>query len=217
MLNSLFTWWRHQMETFSVLLALRVRNSLVTGEFPAQRPVTLSLDVFFDLRLNKRLSKQSWGWWFETSCSLWCNCNGCSGYQWKNIKAPHYWPCLSKSNGDWWIPLTKGHWKCFYVMAFSCWFLGRESLKMADSQWQNFLRFFITYLPRSYCSLLWTCAFRASDSCMRKKKLHVIIVADCCVEPMSIWSVFSDQVIVRCTFDVVDGVMILQGSFWVLA
>ena len=28
-------------------------------------PVTWSFDVFFDLRLNKRLSKQSWGWWFE--------------------------------------------------------------------------------------------------------------------------------------------------------
>ena len=36
------------------------------GEFPPQRPVTRSFDVFFDLRLNKRLSKQSWGWWFET-------------------------------------------------------------------------------------------------------------------------------------------------------
>ena len=36
------------------------------GEFPAQRPVTRSCDVFFDLRLNKRLNKQSWGWWFET-------------------------------------------------------------------------------------------------------------------------------------------------------
>ena len=42
------------------------------GEFtgprwiPVQRPVTRSFDVFFDLRLNKRLSKQSWGWRFET-------------------------------------------------------------------------------------------------------------------------------------------------------
>ena len=34
-------------------------DSPVTGEFPAQRPVTRSFDVFFDLRLNKRLSKQS--------------------------------------------------------------------------------------------------------------------------------------------------------------
>ena len=42
-------WWRHQMETFSALLTV----------------------------LPKRLSKQSWGWWFETlSCSLWRQCNG---------------------------------------------------------------------------------------------------------------------------------------------
>ena len=42
------------------------------GEFPAQRPVTRSFDVFFHLRLNKRLSKQPRGWWFETpSWSLW--------------------------------------------------------------------------------------------------------------------------------------------------
>ena len=46
------------------------------GEFPTQRPVTRSFDVFFDLRLNKRLSKQPWGWWFETpSWSLWRQCN----------------------------------------------------------------------------------------------------------------------------------------------
>ena len=59
-------WWRHQMETFSALLALCAGNSPVTGEFPPQRPVTRSFDVSFDLRLNKRLSKQSWGWRFET-------------------------------------------------------------------------------------------------------------------------------------------------------
>ena len=42
------------------------------GEFPSQRPVTRCFDVFFDLRLNKRLSKPTWGWWFETpSWSLW--------------------------------------------------------------------------------------------------------------------------------------------------
>ena len=44
----------------------------VPGEFPTQRPVTRSFDVHFDLRPNKRLSKQSWGWWFETpSRPLW--------------------------------------------------------------------------------------------------------------------------------------------------
>ena len=52
-------------------------NSPVTGEFPKQRPVSRSFDVFFDLRLNKRLRKQSWGWWFETlSRPLRCHCNG---------------------------------------------------------------------------------------------------------------------------------------------
>ena len=64
------------METFSALLDLCAGNSPVTGEFPAQRPVTWSFDVSFDLRLNKRLRKQSWGWWFETpSRSLWYHCN----------------------------------------------------------------------------------------------------------------------------------------------
>ena len=53
------TRWHHQMETSSALLALCVGNSPVTGEFSAQRPVTRSFVVFFDLRLNKRLSKQS--------------------------------------------------------------------------------------------------------------------------------------------------------------
>ena len=47
------------METFSVLLALCAGNSPVTDEFPSQRPVTWSFDVFFDLHLNKGLSKQS--------------------------------------------------------------------------------------------------------------------------------------------------------------
>ena len=36
----------------------------VPGEFPAQKPVTRGFDVFY-VRLNKGLSKQSWGWWFE--------------------------------------------------------------------------------------------------------------------------------------------------------
>ena len=54
-------WWRHQMETFSALLAICAGNSPVTGEFNAQRPVTRSFDVFFDLRLNERLNNQSWG------------------------------------------------------------------------------------------------------------------------------------------------------------
>ena len=46
------------------------------GEFTTQRAVTRNFGVFFDLRLNKRLSKQPWGSWFETlSWSLWRHCN----------------------------------------------------------------------------------------------------------------------------------------------
>ena len=69
-------WWRHQMETFSTLLAI-YGNSPVIGEFPSQRPVKVSFDVFFDLCLNKRLNKQSWGWWVEMLlCPLWRHYNG---------------------------------------------------------------------------------------------------------------------------------------------
>ena len=51
-------------------------KSPVNGEFPAQRPVARNFDVFFHLLLNKRLSKQSRGWWFETpSRPLWPHCN----------------------------------------------------------------------------------------------------------------------------------------------
>ena len=46
------SWWRHQVEPFSALLAFCAGNSPVTGEFPAQRSVTRSFDVFFDLRLR---------------------------------------------------------------------------------------------------------------------------------------------------------------------
>ena len=64
------------METFSVLLAICEGILPLTGEFPSQRPVTLSFDVFFHMHLNKWLNKQSWGWWFEMpSCSLWRQCN----------------------------------------------------------------------------------------------------------------------------------------------
>ena len=64
------------METFSALLAFCAGNSQVTDEFPAQRPVSRNFDVFFDLRLNGRLSKQSWCWWFETPLrSSWHRCN----------------------------------------------------------------------------------------------------------------------------------------------
>ena len=75
-LKTLGSWWRHQREPYSTLLAFCKGNLLVTSGFPSQRPVVQSFDVFFDLHLNKWLSKQSRRWWFEVpSCSLWHHYN----------------------------------------------------------------------------------------------------------------------------------------------
>ena len=86
------TWWRHQMETFSASLAICAGNSPVTGEFPAQRPVMRSFDVFFSLRLNERLRKQWWGWWFETpSRPLRRHCNDSEKTPHKSSVRVRYW------------------------------------------------------------------------------------------------------------------------------
>ena len=131
-----WSWWRHQIETFSALLAICARNSPVTGKFPAQRPVTRSFDVFFDLRLNKRLSKQWWGWWFETqSHPLWRHCDG-----WRIVVysvQSHYidlcyvvvnwalWDIFQwHFNKDTGFPLTKMNVKMFlrpFNLAFGLW------------------------------------------------------------------------------------------------
>ena len=85
-LGLLFTWWRYPVETFSALLAICAGNSPVPGEFSAQRPVTRSFGVFFDLCLNKRLNKQSWGWWFEIpSRPLWRHCNDSISYSIRSL------------------------------------------------------------------------------------------------------------------------------------
>ena len=84
----------------SALLSISAGNSPVTGEFPTQRPVTRNFDVFFDLRLNKRFSKQSSGWWFATPlCPLWRRCNARSRRSREDLSVPgnsqirlHYTP-----------------------------------------------------------------------------------------------------------------------------
>ena len=71
-------YWDHIMTSSNhfLFLALCQGNPPVTGGFPSQRPVTRSFDVYFDLRLNIRLCKQSRRRWFETSSrSLWRHCN----------------------------------------------------------------------------------------------------------------------------------------------
>ena len=95
------------------------REFPVTGEFPAQRPVMRSFDAFFDLNLNKRLSKQSWGWRFEMpSRPLWSHCNVHNLGPWLNldrgpwliavvflINQDHPSFCVTESNKVEWI-----HW-----------------------------------------------------------------------------------------------------------
>ena len=68
-------WWRHETETISASLAFMrgIHRSPVNSP---RGPMTRNFDVFFALSLNKRLSKQSWGWWFKTpSRPLWHHCN----------------------------------------------------------------------------------------------------------------------------------------------
>ena len=69
------SWWRHQMETFSALLAICAGKSPVTRKKGSDAEHWR----FLDLRLNICLSKQWRGWWFETpSHPLWRPCNVCS-------------------------------------------------------------------------------------------------------------------------------------------
>ena len=65
------TWWRHQMERFSALLAFCVGNLPVTNEFPKHRPVTRSWCFLWSA--PKPTVDKQWGRrWFETpSRSLW--------------------------------------------------------------------------------------------------------------------------------------------------
>ena len=111
-------WWRHKMETFSALLAICAGNSPGTGDFPAQRPVTRSFDVFFDLRLNKRLSKQWWGWWFETPSPPLCR-HPNDTWRWSLIKTYKHivWVVLLNrcEIALWWIPLDHSDFKSILV------------------------------------------------------------------------------------------------------
>ena len=95
--ETLFAWWRHQMETFSASLAICAGNSPASVEFPAQRPVTQSFNFFLICVWINSCEKQSRGWWFETlSRPLWRHFNGITGallgesldHQWIPLKSP---------------------------------------------------------------------------------------------------------------------------------
>ena len=92
-----WTWWRHQMETFSTLLAICGGNS-----------VTRSFDVLFDLRLNKRLNKQLLGGWFGMpSHSLWHHCNDTQGtwhqQPWHRSTSPATFHLNAETAGNAWV------------------------------------------------------------------------------------------------------------------
>ena len=82
--------------TFSASLVLCERNPPVIGGFPPQRPVTLSFDVFFDLRLNKRLSKRSRRCWFEAPSRRHWNyhCKSSSAACMIRTRIPYIWTLL---------------------------------------------------------------------------------------------------------------------------
>ena len=71
------SWWRHQMETFSALLAHLCGEFTGPRRIPHTKVSDTELWCSFYLCLNKRLNKQWWGWWFETlSRLLWRHRNG---------------------------------------------------------------------------------------------------------------------------------------------
>ena len=93
------------MDTFSALLFF-VGNSPVTGEFPTQRPVTRSFEVFFDLRLNKCLSKQSRRRWFETPSRSLCEILLCE-YEYRDYHLSYSISQITSSTGMFWARLGK--------------------------------------------------------------------------------------------------------------
>ena len=102
------------------------------GEFPTQRPVTRSFDVYFDLRLNKRLCKQSWGWWFETLlCPLWRHSNASS------------WAAN-------WTPGTRVSWRdiLLRVLPKCCWDITTSATSLCHGPLARYVKLRVAHVPR---------------------------------------------------------------------
>ena len=113
---------RHKMETLSALLAICAGISSVTDDIPAQRPVTWSFDVFFELRPNKRLSKLWGGWWFEMpSRPLLRHCNNMPTTQIKSNQI-FYSPHKIHMVHTWYI--------CTYTNDCFIWMVNREARRI---------------------------------------------------------------------------------------
>ena len=137
--QNLSTWWRNQMETISALLAISAGNSLVTNEFPTQRPVTRSFDIFFDLGLNNRLSKQWWGWWFETpSCSLWCHCNDSRQPNYYFISYMLFWDHNTEKSMK--TPVDQSPHPCYLQWLSLLWYCDVTQTPIVTSFWPIVLR-----------------------------------------------------------------------------
>ena len=124
-------------------------NSPVPGEFPAQRPVTRSLDIFFDLRLNKQVSKQSWGWWFEMlSCPIWRHCNADlwrdvnPNYDIRNISEPQHYTMWYSTVSSLIKIIIRSELDIEHnehcIAYFFIWSIGRHFLKQLPCFW-NFI------------------------------------------------------------------------------
>ena len=88
-------------------------NSQVTEELLSERPVTRSFDIFFDLRLNKRLSKQTRCWRFDTpSRPLWRHCNASMFCEMTWWYTPLAWPTTDYKTHELCYQ-TSGN--CFYL------------------------------------------------------------------------------------------------------
>ena len=82
-------------------------------------------DVFFYLRLNKRLSKQSWVWWIETpALQLWRHCN-----MYASVTRPGWFEHVKENNTNnvQYIPLSFMGILCmishsfkFYIYTLPC-------------------------------------------------------------------------------------------------
>ena len=104
-------WRRWQASLFTCQQGMPGRPS------PSRHKLYLS----FDLCLNKRLSKQSWGWWFETPlCVLWRHCNDLQHLQFTKRKNVF---CLLLFN--YWL-----HWK------LSKWQLPVQPMMKIPSKWR---------------------------------------------------------------------------------
>ena len=137
-----------------------------TGGFPSQRPVTWSFDVFLDLRLNKRLSKQSKYRWFETpSRSLWRHCNAHDNWcTQRSCCMIHKIKCIICINVTT-TPMNREAWTAFSKGSY-LWCIALSVDAMAEQLYDQIIttRFVIAILWYLYSSihgpLFWTTCLR---------------------------------------------------------